>query len=165
MKEMNREQGGKPHVCSLHAAMADPERKDHLGNHRFRNRGFRGGDPGSPTWKKELAFFRRIPAAVCYAGILLREILRANLAVIRMVWRKKAPDPCLTTFSVPLKTTAARVALSDSITLTPGTITTDQDGDLLTVHCLDRTMAEGLETSCFVRRLQTMEKQEEKHEV
>ena len=117
------------------------------------------------TWKKELAFFRRIPAAVCYAGVLLREILRANLAVIRMVWRKKAPDPCLTTFSVPLRTTAARVALSDSITLTPGTITTDQDGNLLTVHCLDRTMAEGLEKSCFVRRLQTMEKQEEKHEV
>ena len=117
------------------------------------------------TWKKELAFFRRIPAAVCYAGILLREILRANLAVIRMVWRRKDTDPCLTTFSVPLKTTAARVVLSDSITLTPGTITTEQDGDSLTVHCLDRTMAEGLEKSCFVRQLQSMEKQEEKHEV
>ena len=117
------------------------------------------------TLKKEWIVFCRLPAILRYAGILLCEILRANLAVIRMVWRKKAPDPCLTTFSVPLKTTAARVALSDSITLTPGTITTDQDGDLLTVHCLDRTMAEGLETSCFVRRLQTMEKQEEKHEV
>ena len=117
------------------------------------------------TLKKEWTVFCRFPAILRYAGILLREILRANLAVIRMVWRKKAPDPCLTTFSTPLRTTAARVALSDSITLTPGTITTAQDGDLLTVHCLDRTMAEGLETSCFVRRLQTMEKQEAKHEV
>lgn len=116
------------------------------------------------TLKKEWTFFCRLPAILRYAGILLREILRANLAVIRMVWRKKAPDPCLTTFSVPLRTTAARVALSDSITLTPGTITTDQDGDLLTVHCLDRTMSEGLDKSCFVRQLQSMEKQEEKHE-
>ena len=116
------------------------------------------------TLKKEWIVFCRLPAILRYAGILLCEILRANLAVIRMVWRKKAPDPCLTTFSVPLRTTAARVALSDSITLTPGTITTDQDGDLLTVHCLDRTMAEGLEKSCFVRRLQTMEEQEEKYE-
>lgn len=117
------------------------------------------------TRKREWALLRRLPAGICYAGILMREILRANLAVIRMVYGRKKPDPCLTAFSVPLKTTAARTILSDSITLTPGTITTEQDGASLTVHCLDRRMAEGLGDSCFVRRLQSMEKQEEKHEV
>ena len=97
--------------------------------------------------------------------LLLREIIRANLTVIPMVYRRNKPEPCYKTFTAPLRTTAARVTLADSITLTPGTITAEQDGAGMTVHCLDRTLAEGLEDSRFVRRLQSMEKQEESHEV
>lgn len=117
------------------------------------------------TRQKEWKVFRKLPAVLCYGGVLLREILRANLAVIRMVYRRKKPDPCLAVFTAPLDSTGARVALADSITLTPGTITADQDGAEFTVHCLDRTMSEGLESSCFVQRLQSLEKQEEAHEV
>ena len=95
----------------------------------------------------------------------IEEILKANLAVIRRVYGRKAPDPCLKTFAAPLDTAAARVALADSITLTPGTITAEQEGAVFTVHCLDRNMSEGLESSGFVRRLQAMEKQEAQHEV
>ena len=85
--------------------------------------------------------------------------------MIRRVYGRKAPDPCLKTFAAPLDTAAARVALADSITLTPGTITAEQEGAVFTVHCLDRDMSEGLESSGFVRRLQAMEKQEAQHEV
>ena len=117
------------------------------------------------TLKKELTIIRRFPAVLAYAGYLLREIVRANFAVIRRVYGKKAPEGCLKTFSAPLETTAARVALADSITLTPGTITAGLEESRFTVHCLDRSMSEGLEESGFVRRLQSMEKQEESHEV
>ena len=117
------------------------------------------------TRQKEWAAVRKLPAVLAYGVTLLREIVRANMTVLRMVYRRKKPDPCLKTFTAPLQTTAARVALADSITLTPGTITAEQDGALFTVHCLDRSMAEGLETSRFVRRLESMEKQEGFHEV
>lgn len=117
------------------------------------------------TRQKELALFRKLPSVLAYLGYLLSEILKANLAVIRRVYGRKAPDPCLKTFAAPLDTAAARVALADSITLTPGTITAEQEGAVFTVHCLDRNMSEGLESSGFVRRLQAMEKQEAQHEV
>ena len=99
------------------------------------------------TLKKELTIFRRFPAVLAYAGYLLREIVRANFAVIRRVYGKKASEGCLKTFSAPLETTAARVALADSITLTPGTISAGLEESRFTVHCLDRSMSEGLEDS------------------
>ena len=117
------------------------------------------------TRKKEWRLFRKFSSVISYLGFLLLEILRANIAVIRLVYRRKAPDPCLKTFSAPLDTAAARVALGDSITLTPGTITAEQKGSVFTVHCLDQAMSEGLESSGFVRRLQVMEKQEAQHDV
>ena len=117
------------------------------------------------TRQQEWNAARKIPAALGYGWLLLREIIRANFSVIPMVYRKRKPEPCYKTFKAPLRTTAARVALADSITLTPGTITAEQDGAGMTVHCLDRKLAEGLEDSRLVRRLQSMEKQEESHEV
>ena len=117
------------------------------------------------TREKEWRLFRKLPSVIGYLGFLILEILRANLAVIRQVYKRKAPDPCLKTFTAPLNATAARVALADSITLTPGTITAGLEESRFTVHCLDRSMSEGLEDSGFVRRLQSMEKQEESHEV
>ena len=66
-------------------------------------------------------------------------------------------DPCLIRFRTDLGTEAARVALANSITLTPGTITVSLDGDGLLVHALDRDMARGLDESVFVRQLRRME--------
>ena len=117
------------------------------------------------TRETERRLARKIPGFFRLLAMLLREVFRANLAVIRRVYGRKKPDPCLASFRAPLETTAARVALADSITLTPGTITAGLEESRFTVHCLDRSMSEGLEDSGFVRRLQSMEKQEESHEV
>jgi len=46
-------------------------------------------------------------------------------------------NPRIVHFRTRLKTDIARVALSSSITLTPGTITLDLDDDHLVVHWLD----------------------------
>ena len=46
---------------------------------------------------------------------------------------------------------------ANSITLTPGTITVSLKGDELVIHCLDKTMAEGMEDTVFERLLEKME--------
>ena len=56
-----------------------------------------------------------------------------------------------------LKTETARVILANSITLTPGTITVSLTEQELLVHCLDKTLAEGMEDSSFVKLLKKLE--------
>ena len=60
-------------------------------------------------------------------------------------------------FRVPLKRSFTRMLLANSITLTPGTVTVDVEAGEYTVHCLDRSLAEGMEDSVFVRQLLRME--------
>lgn len=103
-------------------------------------------------------FLILLPYALLYAVVLLIEIVRANFAIIKLVL---APDievePCLVRFITPLKTQAARAALANSITLTPGTITVSLEGNQLLVHALNREIAHGLEGSLFERLLSMME--------
>lgn len=109
------------------------------------------------SFRKDLQFVCRIPDAVKLLLLLLKEIIRANLDVIRRVYSSAPPRPVFKTFEVPLKKTGSLVALADCITLTPGTVTGKTDGSCLTVHCLDEELAEGLEDSVFVRQLMTAE--------
>ena len=71
--------------------------------------------------------------------------------------RKEVMEPVIVHVPVDLKSETARVVLANSITLTPGTITVAlEDNDLL-VHCLDKSLAEGMEDSEFIRLLRKME--------
>lgn len=113
--------------------------------------------------KKDLIFLRKSLAALQYLGVLLKEILKANLATMRFIlFSPSKIEPVLVHFKADLKTKTARVILANSITLTPGTITVSLENDEYVVHCLDKSMAEGLENSIFVKLLQKMEKTEEK---
>lgn len=110
------------------------------------------------TVKKLLTAVKILPHIVMYIIVLLFEIIRANFSIIRMVLAPNINvEPCLVKFRTPLKTEAARVALANSITLTPGTITVSLEGDNLLVHALNKDMAEGLEGSIFERMLAGME--------
>ena len=99
-----------------------------------------------------------LPRGLFYLLTLLAEILKANLQVIRLVLSPTIEvEPCLVRFRTDLRSEAARVALANSITLTPGTITVSLEGNCLLVHALDRDMARGLDESVFVRQLRRME--------
>ena len=99
-----------------------------------------------------------LPNIVMYIIVLLVEIIRANFSIIRMVLAPQIDvEPCLVKFRTHLKTEAARVALANSITLTPGTITVSLEGDNLLVHALNREIADGLQGSIFERLLAGME--------
>ncbi len=108
--------------------------------------------------KKELKLYKKAGGMLLYVGLVLLEILKANFSVFRILYCvKKKPEPVLIHFKTDLKTEAARVALANSITLTPGTITVSLDENEYCVHCLDKSLAEGIENSSFIRYLRKLE--------
>ena len=108
--------------------------------------------------RKELCFYKRIPAFVQYLYCLIKEIITANLVVSRMILtRKEKMEPVIVHVHTDLKSETARVILANSITLTPGTITVSLTVDDLLVHCLDKSLSEGMDDSVFVRLLKKME--------
>ncbi len=93
-----------------------------------------------------------------YVLVLIVEIIRSTLGACRFILVPgAAPQPLICRFTTPLQTDQARALLANSITLTPGTITVSLENGEYTVHCLDRSMAEGLSDSRFVQLLLRME--------
>ncbi|MCM1542835.1 MAG: Na+/H+ antiporter subunit E [Blautia sp.] len=107
---------------------------------------------------KERQNIKRAFQVIAFVFLLLKEITLANFAVIRLILTQKEEIvPELVTFRSDLKTPAARAFLANAITLTPGTITVTLEEDRYLVHCLDESMAEGIEDLEFQRRLSRLE--------
>jgi multicomponent Na+:H+ antiporter subunit E len=80
---------------------------------------------------------RALPRLAWYLPWLLVEIVRANLAVVRIVLDPRLPvDPVVLRFRLPVRGDLAVTALANSITLTPGTITLDVEQGEMIVHAL-----------------------------
>ena len=108
--------------------------------------------------KVDLALVMRAPSAIAYGWNLLKEIVKANLAVSKMILRSDfVPEPQLVQFDVDLKKNRHLVALANSITLTPGTITVDLHDNHFLVHALDKSLVDGLDDGGFVQQLMDME--------
>ncbi len=106
---------------------------------------------------RTLALLKKSALILRYIVFLLKEIVEANLCVIRLVYSKREMKPLLVRFRAGLKTDPARVLVANSITLTPGTITVELDGDELCVHALDRTMDLDVESLDFIKRAKRLE--------
>ena len=114
------------------------------------------------SMEKERKFYKKCPLFCKYAVLLVKEIIKANLAVCYLILtRREVTEPVLVKVHTNLKTETARVILANSITLTPGTITVSLTGQELLVHCLDKSLAEGMEDSEFVKLLKAMEEEAE----
>jgi len=108
--------------------------------------------------KHDLRLIKKSGIIVHYICVLIVEIIKSSLAIIRIIFNSKRPvRQALVTFETDLKTPVARALLANSITLTPGTITVSVDGSCYTVHCLDRGMIEGIQESKFVQLLRRLE--------
>ena len=115
------------------------------------------------SMRKELLLFKLIPLFVRYFWVLVKEIVRANVCVLKIILSPELqPEPAFVYFETALRTGLAKVMLANSITLTPGTITVSVEGNRFCVHCLDRELAEGMEESVFVELLEDMEAEEER---
>lgn len=94
-----------------------------------------------------------------YIVVLVMEIVKANFAVIHIILsEKEETEPALVSFHSDMKTSAGKALLANAITLTPGTITVTLEDSEYVVHCLDKSLAEGMDDSVFVKRLADMEK-------
>ena len=110
------------------------------------------------SFQKERRFYKKIPMFCQYAYHLIKEIISANFAVCHMILtRKEQIEPVLVHVHTNLKTETCRMLLANSITLTPGTITVSMTDTDLLVHCLDKSLSEGIEDSVFVHLLQKLE--------
>jgi len=110
------------------------------------------------SYKRDLALIKKTGYVIEYLFVLLIEIVKANIVVGKIVLSSREEvEPAIVVFRSNLKSEKARVVLANSITLTPGTITIRLEYDELTVHCLDKSLAEGLNDSIFVKLLERME--------
>ena len=86
------------------------------------------------------------------------ELVKANVNMAKICFGGcKKINPGIVKVPVDLKSDYGQAALANSITLTPGTITVNMDGDRLTVHCLKRSMLDTSPDSVFERWISRLE--------
>lgn len=96
--------------------------------------------------KREMRYLKKGGLLIQYLYHLVKEIVIANFATMKLICSSnKVVEPVLVEFDTHFKTDTSRFLLANSITLTPGTITVAINGDRFVVHCLDKTLAEGME--------------------
>ena len=80
-----------------------------------------------------------------YLPWLLWQVLLSGWHVTRLILDARLPiDPKLVTYKTGLRDPAAVTIFGNSITLTPGTITVEVNGDELVIHAMDDPSASGL---------------------
>ena len=86
------------------------------------------------------------------------QIVAANLDVARRVLDPRLPiSPTVIRLRASQRSELGRVIYANSITLTPGTVTIDVEGDELVVHALSGSAARVLESGSMDRRVSRME--------
>lgn len=86
-----------------------------------------------------------LKALVIYWCWLLKEIFVANIYVCRLILNPTMPiSPTVIALRSSQSTDLARVIFANSITLTPGTVAIDVDGDITEVHALSEETASSL---------------------
>lgn len=113
--------------------------------------------------KHERKILRRLAMYAVYIVMLVWEIFKANFAVLRVILKKPHHyEPGIVRLRVPLKENISRVLLSNSITLTPGTVTVTQEGDEYLVLCLNKDDAQSIPEWSLVKYLRKVEEAMEK---
>jgi multicomponent Na+:H+ antiporter subunit E len=75
-----------------------------------------------------------------YFGVFIHELVKANLNVMRYVFSPKIDiHPGIVEIRTQLESPIGRLALANSITLTPGTLVVDMRGDSLFIHWINVT--------------------------
>jgi len=85
-------------------------------------------------------------AAVGYFGYFFKELLLSNMRLAAIVLHPSLPvNPGIVRARTKLKSRMGRLLLANSITLTPGTLTVELDGEWLYIHWV--TVAESATTA------------------
>jgi len=97
----------------------------------------------------------KLPA---YYAWLIKEIILSNIMVVKHIWLgNKSISPVMKTITGSQKTDIGKVIYANSITLTPGTVTVNLEGDQFTVHSLIEESIDDLEAGEMDRRVSKLE--------
>ena len=108
--------------------------------------------------KQEKEVLKKSGKMVLYGLLVFKEIIKANWGVLKIVLNPKSKiEPKMVYFKTDLKKDTSKVALANSITITPGTITVNVSDDVFCVHAMDASMADGIDECDFVQKLRAME--------
>ncbi len=84
-------------------------------------------------WSPKVIFYYLL-----YLGVFLIELTKANLNVMRLVFSPRIEiQPGIVEIKTELKSPIGRLALANSITLTPGTLVVDIKDDSLFIHWIN----------------------------
>jgi multicomponent Na+:H+ antiporter subunit E len=104
--------------------------------------------------------FHVIPRLPRFSVWLFVEIFKSSIDVVRIVLNPKLPiSPTVVYIDAEPKGPIGQVILSNSVTLTPGTVTLDVFNDRLCIHCLTRDGARIIESGDANRRVATLTQQ------
>lgn len=104
--------------------------------------------------------------AVYYFFWMFIQVLIAGFHVLIVITRPKMPiQTAMVRFKVDLPSAHAKMILGNSITLTPGTLTVDIEGDQFTVHALDEKSYEGIVSDEMPRQVLKLFEKEERQVV
>ena len=113
------------------------------------------------TWKAKFIDEEGLPLHLLirlpiYTLWLFKEIIKANIDTAKIIIFN-IPDPQNFRVKSSQKTEAGKVTYANSITLTPGTVTTVLDGDILEVHALSSDMADDVKSGVMDKKVSWLE--------
>ena len=113
------------------------------------------------TWKAKFIDEEGLPLHLLirlpiYTMWLFKEIIKANIDTAKIIIINN-PDPQNFRVKSSQKTEAGKVTYANSITLTPGTVTTVLDGDILEVHALSSDMADDVKSGAMDKKVSWLE--------
>ena len=113
------------------------------------------------TWKAKFIDEEGLPLHLLirlpiYTVWLFKEIIKANIDTAKIIIVNN-PDPQNFRVKSSQKTEAGKVTYANSITLTPGTVTTVLDGDILEVHALSSDMADDVKSGAMDKKVSWLE--------
>ncbi len=110
------------------------------------------------TLDRESVPVHLIPRAFAYVPWLVWEIFKSNVRVARLILSPRlAVDPSIVHFRASQRTDLGRFIYANSITLTPGTVTTGIIGDDFEVHAIVQSEIDGSEENDMNRRVTRLE--------
>ena len=97
------------------------------------------------------------PRLIQYTLWLIKEILKSNIQTAKVIIMK-SEEPELFSVKATQKTNEGKVTYANSITLTPGTVTTQINNDIFEVHALTKDFGDDVRSSEMDKMVTWLEK-------
>lgn len=107
---------------------------------------------------REGVFIHLFPGLAGYWAWMIKEIFLSNVQAARIILSPSLPiSPALIYYRSSQQTDLGRVLFANSVTLTPGTVTTEVEGEDLRIHALAWVFVDGVEEGVMDARVTRLE--------